>query len=337
MPALHAIRVKLSLRQKAGLYRELGQLLRSGIPFPSAVQTLLNETRGAVRKFLRQLRAAVDQGRTVGGAFAAQRPAVSHLEASIVSACDRSGRLEQGCVYLSGYFGKLDDARQFIIKKSAYPVFVLHFGVFVLALPRLVLGGSGHDYLNATFGFLLLLYGCCFIVALLASILTHEGALQPFTDRLLRLIPGVGKMRRAFALARFCATYEMQLQSGVNVIDSLSSAGAASQSALVIAAVRKAVPQIRTGAQVGPLLSGSNAFTEAMIRAIRIGEETGELDRELKRLAEAFQQEAVTRLETLATVFSKLIYFAVVIYVGSQIVQGYAAYLHKIDSIGFDK
>jgi type II secretory pathway component PulF len=326
--------VKLSLRQKTDFYRELGQLMRSGIAFPAAIKTLLDARSGAGKRLPAALRRAVDAGSTVGEAFASLDPAVSRLEISIVDACDRSGKLDQGCDYLSEYFAKLDAARRLIIRKSLYPAFVLHFGVFVLPATKLVTGGSANEYLKQTFGLLLPLYACCALAAFVTAFVMREGARLPTMDFFLRLIPGVGKMRRAFALSRFCMTYDMQLQSGVNVMDSLTTAGAASQSALVIAAVEKMLPQIRGGAQVGPLLTSSRAFTEEMVRGIKIGEESGELDRELKRLAGLFQQEAVNRLEMFAAVFSKLIYFAVVIYIGYQIIQGYSAYLKQVDAAG---
>jgi len=326
--------VSLSLRQKADLYRELGQLLRSGTTFPAAAKLLHGETRGSVRKLLGNLMAAVERGSTVGDAFAAQRPAVTDLEASIIGACSRTGRIDQGCVYLSDYYDKLDRARRFIFKQSRYPAFVMHFGVFAIALPKL-LGetGSMDAYLKSTVGVLLLFYGCCIVVFLAVKLLVNEGARNAAIDRFLRMIPGAGKMRRAFALGRFCATYEMQLQSGVNVMDALTSAGNASQSALVMAVVRKAVPLVRGGSQVGPLLSGSTAFTEAMVRGIKIGEETGALDQELKRLSDTFQEEAVSRLESMSGFITKGLYFLVMIYVGWRIIGFYTDYYHQIDSI----
>lgn len=327
--------MSLSLRQKADFYRELGQLLRSGTPFLGAVKLLQGETRGPVRKLLNKLHAAVEIGRTVGEAFMAQRPVVSDLEASIIGACARTGRIDQGCAYLSDYFAKLDAARSFIIRKSLYPAFVLHFGVFSTALPKLVSeSGTLNAYLRSTVGVLLLFYGCCIIVGLATSLIISEGARSTMVDQLLRMIPGLGKMRRAFALSRFCATYEMQLQSGVNVMDALTSASNASQSALVRQAVKKAVPLVRGGSQVGPLLSGSRAFTEAMVRGIKIGEETGALDQELKRLADTFQQEALSRLELLSGIIAKFLYLMVMGYVAWQIFGFYSGYFKQVESFG---
>ncbi|MGB8355546.1 MAG: type II secretion system F family protein, partial [Chthoniobacteraceae bacterium] len=240
----------------------MGQLLHSGTPFPAAVKLLHGETSGAPRKLLARLHAAVEKGRTVGEAFSDQRPAVSDLEAAIIGACARTGRIDQGCGYLSEYFARLDTARRFIISKSLYPLFVLHFGVFSTSLPKLVSeDGSANAYFKSTLGVLFLFYGCAIVIALAVSLVISEGARSTMVDQLLRMIPGFGKMRRAFALSRFCATYEMQLQSGVNVMDALTSAGNASQSAMVRQVVKKAVPLVRGGSQVGPLLSGSRAFT----------------------------------------------------------------------------
>lgn len=315
--------MSLSLRQKRNFYHELGQLLRSGTAFPAAIQLLLHDTHGALRRLMTGLHKSVEQGKTVGEAFADQAPAISHLEVSIISACGRTGRLEQGCAYLSDYFGRLYDARVTILRSARYPAFVLHFGVFLLPAIKLTMGGSQEQYLRETIGFLLLLYACIFLLVLLVRVVSLEGARSVFVDRFLRLVPVVGPTRRAFALARFCATYEMQLQSGVNVIDSLLSAAEASQSALVNRAARNAVPGIRAGSQVGPLLSGSGAFTDELLRAIRIGEETGQLDAELLRMVASFREESITRLQTLSSFLSKAIYFGVLLYTGWQIVETY--------------
>ena len=322
-----------SLRQKSALYRDLGQLLRSGKPFPASVQLLQSATHGAVRNLLSLLKASVDKGAPVGEAFATQYPQVSHLEASIIGASARSGRLDQGCFFLSEYFAGLNAAQKSVIRQLLYPLFVLHFAAFINGVPKLIAGGTLADYLKGSVGVLLLIYAACIICWLIASIVLFEGARRPIVDRILRTIPVYGRMRRSFALARFCATYEMQLQSGVNVIDSLTSAARTSQSALIIEVVKKAIPQIRSGAQVGPLLAGSDAFTPDMVRSFLVGEETGSLDAELKRMADAFQADAMSKLDLLGGIAAKGVYFGVVIYVGYTFISMYLGYINMIESI----
>lgn len=325
--------VNPTLRQKSSLYRELGQLLHSGKPFPASIQLLHTATQGPVHNLTGMLKASVEGGASVGEAFAAQYPAVSHLEASIIGAGARSGRLDQGCAYLSEYYAGLDAARKSVIRQLLYPAFLLHFAVLINGIPQLLVTQNGMAYLKGSLGLLIVIYLCCFVVWMLASMVLFEGTRRTGVDRFLRMIPVYGKMRRSFALARFCSTYDMYLSSGVNVMDSLESAGRTSQSALVREVVNKAVPLVRAGAQVGPLLAGSDAFTPDMVRTVLVGEETGNLDEELKRMAGEFQAEGMSLLNLLGGIFAKGIYFMIIAYVAYRIISSYLNYFNGIDKM----
>ena len=323
----------LSLRDKQSLYHNLGQLVRSGVPFPSALDNLARTTRGSTRGVIRRLKDNVSSGKTVGESFARQRPAVGEMEVGVIAAVERAGKLEQGLAQLSAYFGALEQARRGILKKCAYPAFVLHFGVFTLSLKTLLFGGGLAAYLKATFGFLALLYGIALVIALLVPLLRDAGSKSAALDSLLRMLPLVGGIRRALSTSRFCATYEMQLDAGINVIDALQAAQRASRSGLIRAAVERAIPEVRGGAQVGGLLAASGAFPEPMIRSFCVGEQTGELDAELKRLAAEYQAEGLARIETLAEWLPRFFYIAILFYIGYGVVTWYQNYLHQAMSI----
>jgi type II secretory pathway component PulF len=322
--------VSLSLREKQSLYHSLGQLLRSGVPLPGALANLAQTAGGSQRRLLSRLREAVGAGRTVGEGLSAARPEVSEMEVGIVSAVERAGRMEQGMAQLAGYFEALAVAREGILKKCAYPVFVLHFGILILALPTLITGGGLAAYLRQTLGVLALVYGIALVFALLIPLLIDAGARSAACDSLLRMLPLIGKIRRAFAVARFCATYGMQLNAGINVMDALQAAQRASRSGLIRATVRGAVPEVRNGAQVGSLLTASGAFPEPMTRAFCVGEQTGELDQELVRLAADYQAEALNRLENAAEWLPRLFYIAIMLYTGYSIVTLYQKYLQDV-------
>ncbi len=326
--------MSLSLREKQSLYHSLGQLLRSGVPLPGALKSLAQTSSGAQRRLIQRLNASINAGKTMGEAIGAQRPEVSELEIGIVSACEKSGRLEYGMTQLASYHGAFAAAREGILKKCAYPAFVLHFGIFLFPLKALIVGGGIMAYLRETFGVLALIYGLVLIGFLLVPLLRDIGSNSALIDSLLRFIPRIGKVRRAFATSRFCATYGMQLDAGINVIDALEAAQRASQSGLVRATVRRAIPEVRNGGvQVGPLLAGSGAFPEPMTRAFCVGEQTGELDQELTRLAEEYQAEALTRLETVAEWVPRLVYVAILLYVGWSIIGMYKGYMSDLGKI----
>ena len=99
--------MSLSLRQKQSFYHSLAQLIRSGVPFPKALDKLAGTTRGSARRLLDSTRQALASGRTVGEAFAAQRSEITPLEASVLTAVEKSGQLDHGLRELSDYFGAL--------------------------------------------------------------------------------------------------------------------------------------------------------------------------------------------------------------------------------------
>ena len=310
--------MSLSLRQKQSFYHSLAQLVRSGVPFPKALDKLAGTTRGSARRLLDSTRKALASGRTVGEAFSAQRSEITPLEASVLTAVEKSGQLDHGLSELSDYFGALAQARATIVKRLTYPVFLLHFGILVLGAPTLVLK-SGAEFVRETGGAFVVIYAVVAIVAMITPLLRDAGAGSAPMDRLLNTIPLLGKVRRSFALSRFCTVYGLQLDAGVNIIDALVAAGESSRSGGVRAAVKTAVPEVRGGAQVGPLLATSDAFPMELMQTIIVGEETGKLVEELKRLAKDLREEALGRLETLADWLPKLLYVGIVLYLGWRI------------------
>lgn len=324
--------MSLRFREKQSLYHSLGQLLGSGVTFPAALQKLAPSSRGDLRRLLGRLNRAIEGGSTVAEAFAAQRPGVSEMEAGIVAAVERAGRLDRGLMQLAAYFGALDAARSSAVKKALYPVFVLHFGIFALGIKTLVTEGVG-AYAREVGSLFLLIYGIAIVVALAVPLLSDVAATSRLVDAVLRRIPLIGSIRRNFPVSRFCSTYEMQLGAGVNVMDSLKAAGRASRSGLIASAVARALPEVLKGGQVGPLLSRGSAFPESMLRDLTVAEQTGRLDAELDRLAEEHRRAALSALDLLAEWGPRLIYLGVVVYIGFRIVAWYAGYMRTIEDL----
>lgn len=318
----------LSLREKESFYRSLGQLLRNGSTFPKALESLTRTMGGARRRLVTALQRAAD-GNSVSEAFAAQRAQVSELELATLGAVERAGKLEHGCTQLAEHFRALAVAREAVLRKSAYPLFVLHLAILVFALPAALQARSVDLYVRQTLTALGAVYAVAILLFLLVPALRDFGASSSLVDRLLRALPLFGKVRRAFAVARFCRTYQMQLDAGVNVMDALEASGRASRSGLIRASVRRTVREVRNGQAPGALLAASGAFPPEVGNAIAHGEETGALDEELQRMAGEHQQEGLARLETLAEWLPRLLMLGITIYVGYGVVRFYMGYLQQ--------
>jgi type II secretory pathway component PulF len=322
----------MSPRAKQQLYHSLAQLLRAGIPFPKAIEKLSTTARGPARTAIARIRRELAAGRTVAEACAEAQPMIGAMEAAVLSAVERSGTLDRGLEQLSAYFEALTRARSKVLAKCAYPVFILVLGVFLLNVQKIITLSTA-AYLRSTVGLLAVLAAAVWILILAAKFIAALATFSPLADRLVRLVPGFGGMQRAFAMSRFCLAYDLQLEAGINTIDALSSGAMASRSGLVRRAVRAVLPEVLGGAQPGPLLAVSQAFIPEVVEGIMVGEESGQLDRELQRLAREQQAFAFARLDTIAEWLPKILYLAILLYLGWQIVSFYSGYLNQIQSV----
>jgi type IV pilus assembly protein PilC len=306
---------------KRVFFHQLAQLLHAGIALPSALQKLERTAHGPTRALAKELHRRLESGTAAGDIFTGA-PGLGAMESSVLNACARGGRLDQGCTLLAEHFDQMRAARATITQKLAYPLFVLHFGVFALALPTLLAGRGLTAYLQQTLGFLAALYVAAGALFFLGKAFAGLAAHNTLADTVLRALPAFGAARRSFALSRFCAIYEIQIEAGINAVDSLATAGAASRSALMAGSVAHALPAVRRGEKPGDLLD-ARVFTDELVNALRIGESSGNLDAELRRLADENRRRALGRVAMLSEWLPRLIYCAVLLYLGWQIISFY--------------
>jgi type II secretory pathway component PulF len=324
--------MSLAPRDKQQLYHSLAELLRAGITFPSAIDKLSRTAPRGARQALRRIRDELSAGHSAADACAAARPQIGAMEGAILSAVERAGKLDRGLDQLAAYFEAIAAARSAVKAKLAYPVFLLVFGILILNASKLITAGA-HAYLVTTIGTLTVVLGAVLVVWLIAKALGNASVFSPLADGLVRAIPVIGIMHRSFAMARFCLTYELQLEAGVNTLAAVQSAAAASRSALAQRDVARAVEKVRAGSKVGETLEGSSGFDPAVVQGIVVGEETGQLDKELKRLAVEQQAIAMARLAAISEWLPRLIYISVLLYLGWTIVKLYDSYLKGVMSL----
>src|SRR5207302_2034072 len=200
---------------------------------------------GRLRRFLQELQTLATRGDSLADAFAKMRPAITEMELSILSASERSGRLDRGCEQLAAYFGAMEKARAIVLKRSLYPLFLLHFGIFATALPTLFSGGGALDFFKQTAGVLFVIYLVGAAIGFGIFKLLRIGRTSVAVDQFLRAVPVVRKVRVNFAPARFCATLDAQLEAGVNVLDAFGSAAQVSGSARMLQNARDGLPDLR--------------------------------------------------------------------------------------------
>jgi type II secretory pathway component PulF len=321
----------MQARDKARLYHDLGELMRSGVPFHKAIDLLAQRARGPVAGVMRGLRDSLARGNTLPEALAAQR-GINDLDAALFSASERSGKLDRGFALAAGYYKALDSARAQMWTRAAYPIFILHFALIAFNTPLAIKGGFA-EFARTVITGMIVIWIAAAVVYFVGSFASDAARSSATIDRLLRAIPLIGKLRRAFAMSRFCAAYDMQLEAGVNVYETLDAAGRASASAIAANAAARARDDVRDGASVGVGLERTGDFPEPVTRAFIVGEETGRLDEELRTLAEDYRLSAMRRLDVITEWAPRVLYLGIVIFVGYQIVSFYTGYFGQMKDL----
>lgn len=298
---------------------------------PSAIETMRDETSGALRRFLKRIGQALEKGATAGEAFTTSAEA-GELERSVIAAGEKSGRLDQSCAYLSQHFSMVATMRDTLLQRMAYPAFILLLAIFLTNLTLIFSQGAG-AYWRATLGMLGWIIIALTVVLGGAAALLSAGRTNRIVDWTLLHLPVIGKIRQCLSVARFCATYSMNVAAGINVIDSLLSAGEVSHSALLRQTALNAVPALRRGGQLSPLLAKTSAIPQRVIRSIRLGEETGGLEQELTQTTEDLQRRGQKLSEIFVEWFCRFLYLCVIGYTGYRIIATYQGMMSQVSDI----
>jgi len=310
-------------RDKARLFHELGQLLRAGFPLPRALEKLIGLTRGEARAALTESAEVLKNGGTSAEALAAPG-AFAGLDSAIFAAGDKSGQLERGLALAADYHQTVANARSRIMVKIAYPVFIIHFSILAFAMPKFATEGMDAFLwtLAANYG---ILWACVIGIWLVWRFIQSLAERQAAMDHLLSAIPLLGGLRRKFALSRFCLAYDMQLEAGINVFSALEHSAAAAGGAAFAAAGRRAVHAVRAGEPISAALAGTGVFPESVVRVFDIGENTGQLDAELQRVATDYRNSAVQRIELVVEWLPRVALIVIGAFIAYRVVEYYTA------------
>jgi type IV pilus assembly protein PilC len=111
------------------------------------------------------------------------------------------------------------------------------------------------------------------------------------TDSLSLYIPVFGQIIRKSSVSRFCRTLGTLTSSGVPILDALSILRTAVGNAVVEQAVADVHTSIREGENIADPLQRSGVFDKLAINMVAVGEETGELDRMLIKIADNYDED----------------------------------------------
>lgn len=310
----------VSHRDLALFSKQFSVMLDSGLPLIQCLGILSSQAENAIFKgILSQVREDVESGSTLSEAMKKHPKAFDNLYVSMISAGEAGGVLDIILKRLTTFVEKTMKLRKSLIAASVYPavVSVVAIGIiFVMLIWVVPVFVSLFEGLNAPLPLptrmiiaasnLAVQLSLPIIVLVIAGVVglrsyykTENGKLA--LDILILKIPVIGLTIKKLTIARFSLTLSTLLNGGIPLMEGLAITAETAGNA----SIRNALVQVRTEVSEGKSLVEPlrklDVFPSMVTQVVGVGEETGELDHMLEKLADYYEQEADDAIANLLT------------------------------------
>ncbi len=319
---------KVKLKDMVIFSRQLSTMISAGVPLPRCLATLEAQTTNKYFKtVIQSISKDVEGGISMADAFAKYPHVFSDIFVNMVRAGEEGGILDEILKRVAAQLEQDSSMRKKIKSASAYPtaIFVItviaFFGIMLFAMPKigkilLDLGGEDAKLPPLTLAMLaisnamksqaVLIIGGSIgtVVGIKWYISTPKGKYN--FHRFLLRVPVLKDLIRKIAVARFARTFASLMSSGVTVLDALESTGGAIGNKVIEAELRAAAIEVKNGKQLSEPLSRSKNFPAIVSQMLAIGEETGQIDTILVKVADFYDEEVTTVIDSLSSLIEPI-------------------------------
>ncbi|MBP9761964.1 type II secretion system F family protein [Candidatus Saccharibacteria bacterium] len=304
--------------------RQLSTMISAGVPIARGLATLKDSsTNGYFRQVLGRITKDIEGGTQLGNAFAKYPNIFDDVYVNMVRAGEEGGILDDILKRLAVQVEQNASIKKKVKSAMTYPIVILvitviaFFGIMFVLMPKISkilteLGGPDAKlpvYTQALLNLsdfsrryaLIIIPGMILTVwAIRRYIKTPKGKYQ-FHALLLRT-PIVKTIVMKVAIARFSRTFASLMSAGVGVLDALSITGGAIGNKVIEKELAEAAVQVKNGKQLSEVLEKSRHFPKIVPQMLAVGEETGTTDTVLIKVADFYEEEVATTIDSLASI-----------------------------------
>jgi type IV pilus assembly protein PilC len=161
---------------------------------------------------------------------------------------------------------------------------------------------------------------------------TYVGRRQ--VDKFMLKMPMFGPLNEKTAVARFCRVFGTLTRSGVPIIQSLTIVCNTIPNKIISDAIAGAVDEIQQGGMMSLALQRSKVFPSLAIQMISIGEETGELDSMMMKVADFYEDEVEQAVKALTSVIEPMMMVFIAGMVGTILLSMYLPMFKIFEKMG---
>jgi len=298
--------------------QQLATLLGAGQPLDRALQILLDLPESdKARRMLERIRDQVRGGTPLSDALEAEQGSFSRLYVNMVRAGEAGGSLDDTLARLAEYLERSARLKSSVINAMIYPAFLV--GMVLLSLMVLLIYvvpqfAPMFEDMNIEMPMItkvvlavgstlqsfwwVILVVVVFGAGWIRRQMADPAARLRIDERLLKT-KMAGDIIRKVETARLPRTLGTLLKNGVPLLSSLLVARNVMGNTALAESVGEATEQVKTGGNLGHALAQSKRFPKLAIQMISVGEESGELDTMLLKVADTFDVEVKNTLDRL--------------------------------------
>jgi type IV pilus assembly protein PilC len=340
-------------KQLTQFTQQLSVLMDAGLPIVRSLKILGNQQKpGLLKNILVEVADDVETGSSFSEALGKHPKTFDKLYVNMVKAGEAGGVLDVILQRLAAFMERMEALRRKIIGASIYPVVVIVIAVaVVLAIMTFIVPKFEDVFKQVNVpmpGLTLILMAISGFIKgfwwaiILAPIVAWFGVKAwgrtksgRFTiDRMKLNLPLVGQIIKKSVISRFCRTLGTLLQSGVPILEALSIIKNATGNEVVALAIEKVHDSIREGESIAEPLATSGVFDDLVINMIDVGEETGELDKMLLKIADNYDAEVDAAVGALMSVLEPMLIVGLGMTVGFIVVALFLPLISLLEGIG---
>ncbi len=319
---------KVKSRDLVIFTRQLATMISAGVPLNRTLDTLAEQSENKYFKtVITQIGRDVESGTNLGNALEKHPDIFSDIYVNMVRAGEAGGILDEIMKRLATQVEQDASMRKKIKSASMYPMVigiitvVAFFGIMIFLMPKLskiILDLGGPNAQLPIYSRVLLSMSAFMqanaipiLVILFVTVFTFRRYIKTPKGKywwhatLLRT-PVVKDIITKIAIARFSQTFASLMTAGVSVLDALEITGGAIGNKVIEKELIDAAKDVKNGKQLSEPLSKSKHFPPIVSQMIAVGEETGQIDTILIKVAEFYEEEVTATIDGLSSIIEPI-------------------------------
>lgn len=328
--------MKISVVEKVFFTKNFATLLKAGVPLNDALETVIDQSSGDLKKILQQVEKDVINGQSLANSVSKFPKVFDSFYVSLINAGEESGNLESNLSFLADQLNKDYVLRQKVQGAMMYPGLVLGStaimgtGIAWFVLPKLIdLFNSFEVGLPYSTKILMAIaifmrdYGAYVVLSMLAIVIVtylffQLRSVKKFWHSLVIDFPVLGKIAKDGELSRFSRNLGVLLKSGLPTLTAFDITIKTLSNLKFVDDLKEIREKIKSGKSIYESMSRDKyrEFDKLTRRMIDVGERSGNLDEMLVYLSDYYDGEIDSASKNLSTLLEPMLLLVIGLVVG---------------------